>query len=98
MSDWRSKVMSDDDWPAFQNAYEELFIACGGDEEMALFIKRGPGEAQHTVLIPTQNADMVERLSPGEWGDRQNPQDVEWILLVGRSDAADHFGLRLGSN
>lgn len=99
MAHWRSKVMSAAEWPDFQNQYETLFISQGGDEGMALFMRDGPGgDGEQIMLIPGHRSELVERLSPGEWGDRQNPQEVNWILLVGSSDAAQRFGLTLGAH
>jgi hypothetical protein len=98
MAQWRSKLMKLDEWRPFQDSWTDLFIASGADEGMALFIRSNPGSDESVVLIPEHNAELVERLSPGGWGDRSNPHEVEWVLLGGRADAAEHFGLRLGTN
>ncbi|HUE80296.1 MAG TPA: hypothetical protein VMN38_11790 [Sphingomicrobium sp.] len=86
------------EWASFQDKYEEIFTGLSADERMALFIRTNPSEDDSTLLIPSHNAEMVERLSPGGWEDYADPAQQRWVLLVGNANAADRFGLELGSD
>jgi hypothetical protein len=93
---WRAKRMPVAEWVSFQNAYEKLFVATGGDNRMALFVQRNLGDENSILLIPAHNADSVERLSPGGWEDHGQPSGPNISLLVGNASAADDFGVQLG--
>lgn len=91
---FRAKAMKVDEWGQFQELFAEFFAASGHDRGLALFLHRNPGEESSTVLIPCENAELVEALAPGSWHDAGDVAGLGWSLLVGNASANADFGLR----
>jgi hypothetical protein len=96
MANWRSKVLSSDDYAAFVTQYGDLWTSLGSKQDMALFSRHDPGSSEYTVLIPPLHSELVERLSGQGWADHDSPQELDWRLEMGHADAARNFGLKPG--
>lgn len=91
---FRSKQMPLAQWSAFQEQFSHLFTTTfHGDRGMAMFIESHGEGGLDTVLIPDQNASLIEALSPGGWSDCLDAGERKWSLLVGNADAWSDLGL-----
>ena len=98
MPDFRAKTMRYTDWPYLQRAFTELFSAAGEDKRLALFLRNDPDLESSTLLIPSYQSSLVEKLSPGGWHDMPDAQEKDWTLVAGSPSAFEEYGLRRGKD
>lgn len=95
MHTWRAKVMDYKEAAAYQDLFEEAFTAMRAPKSVALFSR---GMVESTMLLPPGAGEIWERFSPNGWQDCPDAPTHKWSLLVGHADAAETFGLQMGSD
>ena len=93
---FREKRMAQNNWPAFQQSFEALFMNLGAPNDMALFGRTDPNVAGTEVMLLTGRTAEAEALSPGGGQDVEDSCQHKWALLVGHHGAEEGFGLELG--
>lgn len=73
--------------------FENLMMASGGPEDLAMFRKSEPGKAESEIYLTGPGIDGIEALSPGDWQDSPAPAGDNLALLVGSGDPWTHFGI-----
>ena len=94
MAKFRAKRMEQEEWLAFEQAYELVFQMLGGAQDLALFSAPIPGRAETLALIPSHKAVVVEAASPGGWYDTDDTSGHDWRKVAGHADANTNFGGR----
>lgn len=94
---WRCKSMTFEEWAAFQDRFEELFMVLGGPRAMMLLKRADPADPDRKILLVNDHErDLVEALSPGAWDDCPDAPQHEWQLLVAHHGAPEELGITLG--
>jgi hypothetical protein len=94
MAVWRMKRMTIAEWAHFQQLFGEFQLLYGrGDRDLALFVKQKPGAAPDEVYITGSDRGIIERLSPGGWGNSNAPAGEGLLLLVGTTESWTHLGI-----
>lgn len=94
MANWRMKRMPISEWPHFQQLFAEFRLLYSHDDpDLALFVKSSAAAAEDEIYITGPKLDLVERLSPGGWGDSPAPSGEGLLLLVGDEKIRERLGI-----
>ncbi len=90
---WRTKSLPLAEWAALQDHFGNLMVASGGPENLAMFSKSEPGQAESEIYITGPGIGAIEALSLGGWEDSAAPSGDNVALLVGSGDPWTLFGI-----
>lgn len=91
---WRTKSLALGEWVALQDRFENLMVANGGSENLAMFCKSVPGQAKSEIYITGPGIGAIEALSPDGWENSAAPSGDNVALLVGSGDPWTLFGIK----
>jgi hypothetical protein len=89
---WRRKSMPLEEWGPLVERFGELYVAEGGNPNLAMFMK-GPDKYNQEIYMTGPNIELIEHHSPGGWEDSEAPSGSGVALLVGSSDSWERFGI-----
>jgi hypothetical protein len=88
----RAKKMQAHEWLLFQNEFAAFAFATK-DPAYTMFRESGSLVEPSTILIAASDTTALEALSPGDWFDCTDARQRTWQLLVGSSNAHEHYGV-----
>jgi len=68
-------------------------MATGTPADLAMFVKRQPGDAAGEVYMTGQGIEAIEARSPGGWEDAEAPSGAGVTLLIGEGDPWSLLGI-----